>query len=234
MRREMPRASAALLLIATPQRSSAVVSAGPLERLDLVLEALAPAVGYDAESVSGSTGCRGTLAAGMAVGAAAASREGERCSGRIVSPAHSTAARSASTFRSSRTFPGQRYRRSRASASGDTAPREGAIEALAGGRDERLHEKVDLGGGAREGAGSEARCPPGGSRGRSGNVRSWALSLDIAVRRRHETDVDGARACRTEARHHALFEDPQELSLHRQRQVADLVEEDRSAAGRLE
>src|SRR5205814_2527117 len=57
---------------------------------------------------------------------------------------------------------------------------------------------------------------------------------EVAVRRREEAHVDDARAHGADARHLARLEDVEELRLHAQRQLADLVEEHGAAVGRLE
>jgi hypothetical protein len=60
------------------------------------------------------------------------------------------------------------------------------------------------------------------------------LGAQIAVGGRQEADVDRAGREAAEAEDLARVEDPQELDLHRRRQLADLVEEHRPALGALE
>src|SRR5262249_12605898 len=58
--------------------------------------------------------------------------------------------------------------------------------------------------------------------------------LEVPVRRRHEPDVDAARLDATQAKELARFEHAEELGLRRERQLADLVEQDRRAVGGFE
>src|SRR5690606_37210249 len=60
------------------------------------------------------------------------------------------------------------------------------------------------------------------------------LLLEIAVRRRDDPDVDRVRAVVADALELALLEHAQELALQLDRDLADLVEEDRAAVGQLE
>ncbi len=53
--------------------------------------------------------------------------------------------------------------------------------------------------------------------------------LEIAVGRGHEPHVERHLAIRADRAHHALLQRAQELRLQRQRQLADLVEEQRAA-----
>ncbi len=59
-------------------------------------------------------------------------------------------------------------------------------------------------------------------------------AAQIAVRGGDQTNVDGAVVALAEALHGARFEHAQQLGLHGERQLADLVEEDRSARSGLE
>src|SRR2546430_12117234 len=58
-------------------------------------------------------------------------------------------------------------------------------------------------------------------------------TLEIAVGGRHDADVDLALAHAAHAAHGALLDRPQQLPLHREVHVADLVEEQESALGSL-
>ncbi|MCY1448177.1 hypothetical protein D9M71_648310 [compost metagenome] len=53
----------------------------------------------------------------------------------------------------------------------------------------------------------------------------------VDVGRRHQTNVDRNRRARAQAHHFPLLQHPQQLDLHRERQVADLVEEQGAAVG---
>jgi hypothetical protein len=54
------------------------------------------------------------------------------------------------------------------------------------------------------------------------------------VRRRDHAHVDRDRLRRADGPHLALLQDAQQLDLQRHRHVADLVEQQRAAVGRLE
>ncbi len=60
------------------------------------------------------------------------------------------------------------------------------------------------------------------------------LALEVAVRRRDDAHVDALRCDVADAPDLALLERAQELRLELERELADLVEEDRAAVGRLE
>src|SRR5437764_909463 len=57
--------------------------------------------------------------------------------------------------------------------------------------------------------------------------------LESAVRRRHHAGVGLERARAADALELAVLEQAQDLGLQRQRQLADLVDEERAAVGRL-
>ena len=58
--------------------------------------------------------------------------------------------------------------------------------------------------------------------------------FEVAVSRRDDADVDRDVGVRADRRDDVLLEHAQQLRLRRQRQVADLVEEDRAAVRALE
>src|SRR5205814_2092406 len=58
--------------------------------------------------------------------------------------------------------------------------------------------------------------------------------LQVLVRRRDEAEVDGFRLAPAHRLDLALLQDAEQLALQRQRHIADLVEEERAAAGELE
>src|SRR6185312_6356130 len=60
------------------------------------------------------------------------------------------------------------------------------------------------------------------------------LAHEVAVRRADEADVDEARLEAAHAGHLAALEDAQELRLHLQGELGDLVEEEGAAVGHLE
>ena len=60
------------------------------------------------------------------------------------------------------------------------------------------------------------------------------MLLEVAVGRRDDADVDLDRLAAADALELALLQHAQQLDLHLQRQVADLVEEQRAAVGQLE
>src|SRR5690606_8281616 len=60
------------------------------------------------------------------------------------------------------------------------------------------------------------------------------LLLEVLVRGRDDADVDGARVILAEPPDLALLEGAQELDLERGRHLAELVEEECAAGGRLE
>ncbi len=60
------------------------------------------------------------------------------------------------------------------------------------------------------------------------------LRVEVAVRRRHDPRVHGQQAGRADPGHMALLEHAEQLGLRRERQLADLIEEQRAALGRLE
>ena len=60
------------------------------------------------------------------------------------------------------------------------------------------------------------------------------LGAEVLVRRAQQAHVDRQLGDRADRPHRALLDRAQQLRLHRQRQVADLVEEQRAAVGRLE
>ena len=60
------------------------------------------------------------------------------------------------------------------------------------------------------------------------------LRFQIAVGRGEEPEPRRLCACRAERREFALLQHPQQLGLHRERHLADLVEEQRSAISLLE
>ena len=60
------------------------------------------------------------------------------------------------------------------------------------------------------------------------------LRGEVAVGRRDEANVDGARRARADRLHLPLLQHAQELRLERRRDLADLVEEERAARGALE
>ena len=61
-----------------------------------------------------------------------------------------------------------------------------------------------------------------------------ALRVEVAVRGRDHAHVDRDRLRRADRPHLAFLQHAQQLHLQRQRHVADLVEEQRAAVGRLE
>ena len=60
------------------------------------------------------------------------------------------------------------------------------------------------------------------------------LRVEVAMRRRDHAHVDRNRLRRAHRPHLAFLQHAQQLHLQRQRHVADLVEEQRAAVGRLE
>src|SRR5690606_11019461 len=56
----------------------------------------------------------------------------------------------------------------------------------------------------------------------------------IDIGRRHQPNIDRYRRTRSHPYHFTLLQDPQQLDLHIQRQVADLIKKQRAAIGRLE
>ena len=58
--------------------------------------------------------------------------------------------------------------------------------------------------------------------------------LQIAMRGHHHAHVDGRGLVRADALHFALFKHAQQLGLHGERHVADLVEKKRAAVRLLE
>ena len=60
------------------------------------------------------------------------------------------------------------------------------------------------------------------------------LILEVLVRRAHDAHVDRDLLPAADALDHALLQEAQQLRLQRQRQVADLVEEERAAVRRLD
>ena len=58
--------------------------------------------------------------------------------------------------------------------------------------------------------------------------------LQVAVGGRHDPHVDGPRARGAQAQHLPFFQHAQQLDLDRQRRLADLVQQHRSAFGRLQ
>ena len=60
------------------------------------------------------------------------------------------------------------------------------------------------------------------------------LVVEVLVRGADEADVDGARARLADPADLLLLEDAEELGLEGERQVADLVEEERAARGLLD
>ena len=58
--------------------------------------------------------------------------------------------------------------------------------------------------------------------------------LEVAVGRADDADVDLARALAADRAHLAVLQDAQELGLHAERHLADLVEEERAAVGHVE
>ena len=60
------------------------------------------------------------------------------------------------------------------------------------------------------------------------------LLLEIAVRRGDDAHVDLDRLAAADPLELALLQDAQQLDLHVQRELADLVEEQRAAVGQLE
>ena len=60
------------------------------------------------------------------------------------------------------------------------------------------------------------------------------LALEVAVRGRHDPDVDLALAHAADAPHLPLLDGPQQLALHRQIDIPDLVEEQEPAFGGLD
>ena len=69
------------------------------------------------------------------------------------------------------------------------------------------------------------------------SLRNWPAADhrgEIAVRRGDEAHVGGQRLAAADALELALLHEPQQLALQRQRQLADLVEEQRAAVRRLD
>src|SRR5262249_5491597 len=60
------------------------------------------------------------------------------------------------------------------------------------------------------------------------------VDFEVAMRRRNDACRHGNRPIRSESNDCALLQHAQELGLRRQGQLADLVEKERSSAGRLE
>src|SRR6187455_2011065 len=60
------------------------------------------------------------------------------------------------------------------------------------------------------------------------------LLLQISVRSSDDPDIDRKRLVRTNALDFALLQRPEEFGLHRQRQLADLIEKQCSLVGDLE
>jgi hypothetical protein len=60
------------------------------------------------------------------------------------------------------------------------------------------------------------------------------LAFEVTVGGRDDARRDRDSAVAADPRHHPLFEDAKQLRLRRQRQLPDLVEEERSSAGVLE
>ena len=58
--------------------------------------------------------------------------------------------------------------------------------------------------------------------------------LEVLVRRADDARVDGDRLAAADALDHPLLQEAQQLDLQRQRNVADLVEEQRAALGQLD
>src|SRR5690606_13463515 len=58
--------------------------------------------------------------------------------------------------------------------------------------------------------------------------------LEVAVSRRDDEDVAADRRMTADALENALLQDAQQLDLHGQAHVADLVQEERAALGNLE
>ena len=55
----------------------------------------------------------------------------------------------------------------------------------------------------------------------------------VDVGGRHQPHIDRDRRARTQAHHFTLLQNPQQFHLHVQRQIADLIEEQRAAIGRF-
>ena len=152
---------------------------------------------------------------------------------RAGSPLRRTAPpRARCTFLSSRMLPGQRvgtqqrHRRSAASIGGSARPLSWQAA-----RDEGRASARDLRRAARAAAGSSSVMPLAGRTGPAGTcpcATSASRSRLVAATKR--TSI-GRGLTAADAQHLARLEHAQQLGLHRQRQLADLVEEHGAAVG---
>ena len=101
-------------------------------------------------------------------------------------------------------------------------------------RDEVLDEQRDVLARARAAAAGRSGRRSAGSRGRSRNSPARDQLLEVAVRRGDDPHVDPDRLRAADALELLLLEHAQELRLQVERQVADLVQEERAAVGQLE
>ena len=123
-------------------------------------------------------------------------------------------------FLSSRMLPGQRFVH-RAAAAARVEAQVAPVRCMKAAREPGCRP------GAR--AAGAARCStPFRRKYRSGRNSPTARALEIAVRSRDEAHVDG-RLHAAEAQGLAVLEHAQELGLRRERDLADLVEEDGAA-----
>ena len=158
-------------------------------------------------------------------------RAGGRCSRRIV-PSHSSTARMA-TLRSSRMLPGQRVPPSSVDARpprarGGRAPR---ARAPTGARTARASAAISSGRSRSGGIVERDAVEPEVEVLAERPARD--LGVEVAVGRGDEADVDRPRLAPPPTRSDlALLEHAQQLGLHRQRQLADLVEEHGAAVAR--
>ncbi len=111
---------------------------------------------------------------------------------------------------------------------------ERLVEALRERADERRREVRECPRAGRAAAAARSpRCSAGNTDPR-GTGRRPPRSAQIAVRRGNQPHVHFARLHRADALHLAVLEHAQQLGLHGQRQLADLVEEQRAAVGAFE
>ena len=144
---------------------------------------------------------------------------------------HITAARS-TALRSSRTLPGQAWRRSTSSAAAENRG-EGSLQVPPRRRQERGGEQLDLLRPLAQGRDDERDAvEPEVEIGAQAALPT--VRFHVSVGGGTNAHVDGTRAGRAEARHHALLENAQQLGLSAERQLADLVEKHRAAGGGLE
>ena len=149
----------------------------------------------------------------------------------MTSPSQSTIARSI-VFSSSRTLPGHAYSRSSLRASG-VDPADLRAEARVVAREEVVDEEVDVLLALAQRRDQDRQHVEAVEEVLAEAAR-LRLGGEVAVRRRDDADVDLDVLRVAEAADRLLLQHAQQLHLEVERQLADLVEEERAAVGLLE